>query len=289
MPVDAASDFSAPDGIEPIVGWRMWMLRDNPRWWRRHVPADDWLRSFNGRVWVPGERMEAVCFSPGLWQIFEHGEAPETRCHCGVYAFQNIDPFMPMLHEPVFELVFGEVSLWGKIVVHQDGYRARYAYPKRLWVDKRFPDRLKLAISTYGVPVSTTQDEEFHRLVEMRADLMESDKKDAAVAFLTGTDWVPPWFCPVCRNQTLMPNGICAHCDPEAAAEELERLYQELKNRKREERRQRFPWLYAPLDSVDIPPHLFSEVNKAKLRALAMAGILTVAVASLLTHPPQSL
>jgi len=27
---------------------------------------------------------------------------------------------------------YGEVHLWGKIIEHQDGYRAEYAYPKKM-------------------------------------------------------------------------------------------------------------------------------------------------------------
>jgi hypothetical protein len=271
----------------------MWILEGDQPWWHHVVEADYWLRSLNGVAWVPGERMESVCPSPGLGRVLNHGEAPESRCHCGVYAFHSIDQLMPMLHEPFFTgpvlgPVLGEVSLWGKIVVHQDGYRARYAYPRRLWVDESFPEELKRTLRTYVVPVATTQDVEFRRLVETRVDSMEPVMKDAAVAFLTGTGWLPPWCCPVCRNP-MLPLNVCSRCDPEAAKRELDRLYEEMRREIREKRRQRFPWLYAPMHSIDIPPRLNSEVDMAKLRAFAMAGALTAALATLLTHPPQSL
>ena len=29
--------------------------------------------------------------------------------------------------------VYGTVALWGNVVEHQDGYRAQYAYPQRVW------------------------------------------------------------------------------------------------------------------------------------------------------------
>jgi hypothetical protein len=137
----------------------------------------------------------------------------------------------------------------------------------------------------YGVPVATTQDVEFRRLVETRVDSMEPVMRDAAVAFLTGTDWLPPWCCPVCRNPTMV-NDICSCCDPEAAHQEMQRLMKEWERQKTEELRQRLPWLYAPTHSIDIPPRLDSEVDKARLRAFAMAGALMAALATLLSHPP---
>jgi hypothetical protein len=312
MSSNAAIDFNAPDGIEPIVGWRMWILERNKCWWPRYVQVkdrylrpDEWLRSLNGNVWVPGERMEAVCVLPGLVRILKHRHAPESTCHCGVYAFQSIDELMPMLHpprllpfrDPLREPVLGEVSLWGRIVVHQDGYRAQFAYPKRFWVDESSPEELKRALGTYGVPVATLQDVEFRQMVETRVDSMEPVMKDAAVAFLTGTDWLPPWCCPVCRN--LMLFDVCPHCDPEAADREQDRLYEEMKCLIREARRQKFAWLYAPAQklssviqdakSIDMPPRLNS-VDKAKLRTFVIAGGFTAALATLLlTEPTQGL
>jgi hypothetical protein len=166
---NTALDFNAPDGVQPIVGWRMWILERNKSWWPRYVQVrerylrpDEWLRSLNGNVWVPGERMEAVCVSPGLGRIHKRHQAPDSTCNCGVYAFQSIDqrllassvlPPRDSLREPVV----GEVSLWGRIVVHQDGYRAQFAYPKRFWVDESSPEELKRALGTYGVPVATTK------------------------------------------------------------------------------------------------------------------------------------
>jgi hypothetical protein len=243
MSGNTALDFNAPDGIEPIVGWRTWVVM--PELMRR-VEADDWLRSLHRSVWVPGERMEAVCTSPGLRRIFKHGRAPEEGCHCGVYAFQNIDPLMSMLHVPLFEPVLGEVSLWGKIIVHEDGYRARFAYPKRLWVDKSFPERFKRTLMTYGVPVTTTQDEEFRLEVEKRVDFMEPEMKDIALAYLGGEECEPLPRCLVCQRFMLPEVGICPHCDPGGALRDLKR-------REKENRRQIWTQLHVSGHSFDQP------------------------------------
>jgi hypothetical protein len=276
MSGNSALDFDAPDGIEPIVGWRVWILEVNRGSWHRHNQADCRLRSLNGGAWTPGERMEAVCDSHGLGRIVNHREGPESMCRCGVYAFRTIDALVPMLHSPFFRVcTLGEVSLWGKIIVHEGGYRAQYAYPRRLWVDKCVPERLIKVVSAYGVPVATTEDEAFRRIIRERVySMVVPDLKDAAAAYLCGEHWFPRRRCAVC--QKFVDRDGCSHC-------------RELKRQRIEERVRRLVRLQAPTDPIDIPPRFNSEVNKAKLRAFAMAGALTVALASLLTQPPQGL
>jgi hypothetical protein len=53
-------------------------------------------------------------------------------------------------------MVVGEVALWGKIICGDHGYRAEYAYPRRLRVIRRIADDRDPdleALSVYGVPV----------------------------------------------------------------------------------------------------------------------------------------
>jgi hypothetical protein len=278
MPVDAASDFSAPDGIEPVVGWRMWILEGNRPWSRPQVQTDDSLRSLNGDAWIPGKRMEAVCDWRSQGRSFNHREGPESKCRCGVYAFPTIDALVPMLHAAFFRVcILGEVSLWGKIIVHEQGYRAQYAYPKRLWVDKRVPGRFIKVVSAYGVPVATTEDEEFRRIIRERVySMVVPDLKDAAAAYLCGEHWFPRRRCAVCQKFVDPGMNGCSHC-------------RKLKRQKNEERVRRLVRLQAPRVPLDMPPRFNSEVNKAKLRALAMAGALTAVLATLSTHPPQGL
>jgi hypothetical protein len=53
--------------------------------------------------------------------------------------------------------VVGEVHLWGKVIPGEIGFRAQYAYPRRLYVLRRTMDGDKRAmvdaLSAYGVPV----------------------------------------------------------------------------------------------------------------------------------------
>lgn len=62
----------------------------------------------------------------------------------GVYAYK---------HEPPGKhKVWGKVALWGDVIEHDRGYRARYAYPVELWVNDPKADVLTEHLSkAYGV------------------------------------------------------------------------------------------------------------------------------------------
>jgi len=111
---------TVPDLIAPILAHRAWRVA--------HKPHDGWLRSIyaNGlsgdwAVWRPGEPHRALC---------RHHDAPHSACGCGVYAAKSL-PDVAGLDEG---WVIGEVSLWGRVVEHEHGYRAQWAQPRRLAV-----------------------------------------------------------------------------------------------------------------------------------------------------------
>jgi hypothetical protein len=82
-------------------------------------------------------------------------EHPGWNCSCGIWARKEEDP--PERMTPVW----GEVALWGKVIRYSNGFRAQYAYPKRLYVaratmassnpgaEERLAEKLSQA---YGVP-----------------------------------------------------------------------------------------------------------------------------------------
>ncbi len=112
---------------EPITGWRIWNLSedaDGPR-----------LRPAGSGVdaWEPQRAMEARCGLPHLLtrSLGPH-TAPDIRCRCGIYAGRSLATFprpRPAWPPPP---VVGTVALWGTVVEHERGWRARYAYPARL-------------------------------------------------------------------------------------------------------------------------------------------------------------
>jgi hypothetical protein len=136
----------APDGIEPLVGWRYWRVEDHA------------LLSLTRTVrWPALEQYEADCRLRA-----RHGPVPAAGCHCGIYAAKDLDALRelatPNLRSP---LVVGKVALWGRVIPAEHGYRAQYGYPKRLWLvwesleplaARPGARRVGLA-AAYGVPV----------------------------------------------------------------------------------------------------------------------------------------
>jgi len=106
----------APDYIFPIIGCRVWRLDETG------------LKSINGFPWQPGRHMSAKCAQPA-----EH-ESPQRDCKCGVYAAKSFDHLRRMRYTESERWLRGEVSLWGRMVEHEDGWRAQFAYPKNFIV-----------------------------------------------------------------------------------------------------------------------------------------------------------
>jgi hypothetical protein len=167
VPVDCA-----PDAIEPLVGWRYWRVEDGK------------LGSLTRSLWWPAMRpFEAQCRL-----IDRHGPVPSTDCHCGIYAAHDLGTLKglarPHLRLP---LVVGKVSLWGRIIPAAKGYRAQFAYPKRLWLvweslePLKAPAALRVEIAeAYGVSVEFCDAE--WALFEVEAEASQDPRL-----------WVPAW------------------------------------------------------------------------------------------------
>jgi hypothetical protein len=114
-----------PFVAEPIEGWRVWQLGIHPRGYRPQlIPAGA------GRGWWPARRaLEARCYVPR--EVPTRHFPPTVRCTCGVYASDSLTSFLKA-GAPGRVSVIGQISLWGKVIEHEHGWRAQYAYPSRL-------------------------------------------------------------------------------------------------------------------------------------------------------------
>jgi len=112
--VGLATDVSS----DPIVAWRAWTLtgpRDGSAVLLRPVAT-------RARTWKPRETVEASCrASP--WH-----DAPDPSCTCGLHGTHGLE----ILRKTRCPAVLGRVALWGRVVEHEHGYRAQFAYPQRL-------------------------------------------------------------------------------------------------------------------------------------------------------------
>jgi hypothetical protein len=108
---------SVERSAEPVVAWRAWRLR------REGVGALRLQPAFRGPPWGPLEPVRARCVRR------RRHDAPKRRCTCGLYGFR--DGSEVGLGGTRLAAV-GQVSMWGRVVEHDLGFRAEFAYPARL-------------------------------------------------------------------------------------------------------------------------------------------------------------
>jgi hypothetical protein len=100
----------------PVVAWRAWALSGHDGTLRLR-PVGRY-----SRPWPPRRPVEARC---GRWRFHR---APSMDCTCGVHATREYE----LLRRVRGPTVVGSVALWGAVVEHTLGYRARFGYPVRL-------------------------------------------------------------------------------------------------------------------------------------------------------------
>ena len=135
---------------EPIVGWRRWNFM------YPHFLAN----LGNDTIYVPREKIEARCeqysTSGTLVLRKDHSEqqAPHLTCMCGIYAYKEKPRLLREIRNIYsgLRLVYGEINLWGKVIEHEDGYRAQFGYPKRLWCTPAIEPLAGWIGYVYGVP-----------------------------------------------------------------------------------------------------------------------------------------
>jgi hypothetical protein len=144
---------------EPVVGWRLWQVRPHAEGHR--------LESFTAHhvTWPALRRLEATCAVHG-------GFAPARDHECGIYALRTQelaedllrryvgvkqrygrDDELPPPPRPARPIALGRVSLWGRILEREHGFRAQYAYPYEVVVlggDDRIAHDLR---SLYAIDV----------------------------------------------------------------------------------------------------------------------------------------
>jgi hypothetical protein len=121
-----------PDGIEPIVGFRMWLYTLHLSRPRLH-PVRSLGRASGPSPWDGAESGWVVASCAAGPVDPEH--VPGWSCTCGFYATKNLPQFPKVLvdHRPredgveLLGWIFGRVELAGKIIEHDYGYRAQRA------------------------------------------------------------------------------------------------------------------------------------------------------------------
>jgi hypothetical protein len=120
--------------VAAITGFRAW-----------NVPLFvDELRSVaKPSKWLPYRRFEAKC---------EAQQCAGVSCTCGIYAFNRMELVTKEYRGEgkSRKYVYGEVSLWGRVLECKDGYRAQFAYPKAFVNTGAVAKRMS---EVFGVPL----------------------------------------------------------------------------------------------------------------------------------------
>lgn len=99
---------SAPDLIEPVIGYRQWS-----------VCASRLYSPFHGELWEDVE-LHASC----VLGTHDAVDVPAQECTCGVYAYYDPPPRSAATPR---QLVTGAVVMWGHLQLHGSGMRASHA------------------------------------------------------------------------------------------------------------------------------------------------------------------
>jgi hypothetical protein len=147
-----------PDLVQVITAYRAWRVESVNGQVRLSALGMD-------VVWEPRQKAEAVCMQWASWKMgrllskeacpLEH-EAPDFHCCCGIWGFKSIENLRLALGRTYRPSVIGKVSLWGRVIETENGFRAQYAYPEQLWVCEASSPAEELGL-VYGVPVRTAK------------------------------------------------------------------------------------------------------------------------------------
>lgn len=168
--------------MHPVIGWRLWIplfIRGNWLLSSLRTFRKGTLDPLPQYIWEPGERFQARCttcrhviegpmFCSSI-TLFRHENPPEEIGECGVYAHAALhgarERFIKIEEElkrcfsrfrytaPL--VAVGTVKLWGRIIEHEWGFRAQYAYPKTLYVPRDRHGRIAAELAeAYRVPAS---------------------------------------------------------------------------------------------------------------------------------------
>jgi hypothetical protein len=165
---------AAPDYCEPTEGWRVWLVVED----RGALRLASVLYP---TIWTPREEAVARCeLSSGT--AVPH-LAPSGECTCGLYAAASLTAAIAYFdgcgqksYRPVYRVI-GRVSLWGRVIEGDRGWRASHAYPSRLYVPAHplggessiSGEDVGFALADYGVPVELVDVHTKARVVRLLA------------------------------------------------------------------------------------------------------------------------
>jgi hypothetical protein len=159
-----------PDGIERMVGYRGWLVKD-----------DKLLSCYRQVEWPQTGYLTAECISPTFGAINDRGGSlapprkhwnPIKECTCGIYALSEFPEEWgggnrkdTVVKPWPNEAVVGVIEGWGHMVVGDRGFRAQYAKPVALVSMRRngeWPEVVVSLSEMYGIDVADAREVREH-------------------------------------------------------------------------------------------------------------------------------
>lgn len=120
-------EYTTRSTVEPIEAWRLWRVDELDK----KSPLRSWsMTSHKLKSWPAGRRNEAIC-SGYYGSDPHHWKVPHINHGCGLYG--SLRPSRDYRLSTL--TVKGRVYLWGRVIRHEKGWRAQFAYPKNFSVE----------------------------------------------------------------------------------------------------------------------------------------------------------
>jgi DNA-binding CsgD family transcriptional regulator len=155
---------TSPDAIKPLVGYRMWKYTIVPGAVGLHALSCDGGPLPDGCGWE--DRGSAWATASCSRRVHRPGAIPHENCFCGFYAMRSLDRLLEQAPLPLSavlggdfdpssdeDMVLGRVYLAGKVIEHEDGFRAKNARVAELFPFEGSEPKIMRLASRLGVPV----------------------------------------------------------------------------------------------------------------------------------------
>lgn len=146
-------------GKDPLIGWRMWDLPmkgtyEGVSGWRLKAIS-------HAHLWEPFQPMRGTCYGKPPEKITDH-TCPSWEHRCGVHAVKEVFQVRKWGSPTVgnksdYVRILGELDMWGRVLEYEEGFRAEWGYPRKLYLPSKLPDVFENG--PYGLTAETLAEE----------------------------------------------------------------------------------------------------------------------------------
>lgn len=143
-------DYGITEGVQrhktALFGWRIWYVNPFPPYRLRSISSG---ADTDKDGWPGMTAMRGTCSNKPASEITDH-KCPSWEHRCGVHAVKDADKVskwgaVRVHHSSEKVTVIGEIEMWGRVLEYEEGFRAEWAYPLKLYVPSRLPDVFELS------------------------------------------------------------------------------------------------------------------------------------------------